>query len=771
MERAQGCAWKKISAALVIFLSMERANATELIFGDDVSPTLKARVTELIHQAPSENITLAIGSTPQARELVAPEELTQDETLVVRSRGGIFVATGKGRGVNFAAYELLQQLGYRFFHPFTPQAPKRLNVHDIEVKESPRWPTRGLHLHTQHQIELTHVLNGWGPKGPTDKAGFERLTKQWDLFCEWMIAHRQNTVEWVLLATKTTPNFNDSPERQARLTGLVAKAHAWGLTTGIDVGIVFEQQNMWRLLRKPTKSAKQDAVEIRARTGWLLKAGFDFLTVEAGVQEFRAPDDEKSLAWMNTVVDEAAKHGRWAQAKVHVSHGQATKHFKDPDTREALNFNFLPHYADARLVALPHTVQIYGLDDPAPTYGNHDFSEIRRFMSLEAGARKVIYYPEAAYWCSYDVDVPLFLASYGERRVHDLRLIAADEDAGMLGRGVHKGSRIQGQLLFSSGFEWGYWLNNLVAMHAAWNPHADAASDDAAYRAVLADILRSPSPMIDVLSEQVDAEKDLLIHGRVGHRAPASVNKLNGMAYLAGQETWDELNTFIAEKFKKPDLVDQPSRVGFQFRKKLVVDGVDYVNELAPLLNAMSSRFGALATRAEASAADDVSTELAQSMRMMALRSKQLVALYQAHAYKALGHDDDWFDARAGEARAAVDRAAEIVHARERSYRTDRELIASWSYGPTSYMYGYLWTAHSLMWWYRDEGSALKGGRKNFCFMNIVNPADNVFANGQRTFVYKVLKALDTVPLFGALKECLSPSTSEPNPRQRVRDR
>ena len=53
-----------------------------------------------------------------------------------------------------------------------------------------------------------------------------------------------------------------------------------------------------------------------------------------------------------------------------------------------------------------------------------------------------------------DVDVPLFLPLYGQRRLHDLRRIA--------GREIKENFRIDGQMNFDSGWEWGYWLNDVV---------------------------------------------------------------------------------------------------------------------------------------------------------------------------------------------------------------------------------------------------------------------------------------------------------------------
>ena len=83
-----------------------------------------------------------------------------------------------------------------------------------------------------------------------------------------------------------------------------------------------------------------------------------------------------------------------------------------------------------------------------------------QLQSLYLSHAQVIYYGETAYWVSVDVDVPLFLPLYGERRLHDLRLIAAKEDS----MGIH----IDGQMNFDSGWEWGYWLNDVITARAAW---------------------------------------------------------------------------------------------------------------------------------------------------------------------------------------------------------------------------------------------------------------------------------------------------------------
>jgi hypothetical protein len=607
--------------------------------------------------------------------------------------------------------------------------------------------------------------------------------KEWDLFGEWMIAHRQNQVEWVLLADKTHLTFNDSPERIERLKKLVEMSHAWGLLTGIDVGVIFEQQNMWRLLR--TVSTDQaDSIEIRSRIRYLMGADFDFMTAEMGSSEFTSPTDTKMLFWMNVLTDSLENvFNRYAAVKVHCSMGQNADHFTDPDTHGPLNFNFLPMYADKKLAVLPHTVELYSFDDPAPTYGNQNFSEIHRFLSSQVGQRPVIWYPEATYWVSYDIDTPLFLPSYGERRLNDLRIIGHEEDAHVLGRGNLKGSRMQGQLLFVSGFEWGYWYNQLVAMHAAWNPRLNESSKQA-FENITREILRpdaastaSTNSLVSILSETVDVQNALLVRGVINGKAPRTSERLTGMAYLSGQETWDELNTSLADILGIKKAPTQPNRLGFRsLRWSLTGQGVDFASEVHPLLDQMEVQFSNLSSKIvdlyKNTPYDDsnkaIVAEFADGSLMNTLRAQQVHALYDATATFQLGQDDSVKAQKIARARHAVDLAVGVVARREKSYRAKNDRIAQWGPNPSVYNYGYLWTVHSLFWWYRDEGNVTQEP-SNACYMNIVNPANTVFAEGRDNTYYQWAQKLAELAGLGSIKECLDPSMIEPKPLERVR--
>jgi hypothetical protein len=47
----------------------------------------------------------------------------------------------------------------------------------------------------------------------------------------------------------------------------------------------------------------------------------------------------------------------------------------------------------------------------------------------------------------------------------------------------------------------------------------------------------------------------------------------------------------------------------------------------------------------------------------------------------------------------------QVVRERERFYRAPLQRIAGWRENPTVYGFGYLWTVHSLYYWWRDQVS------------------------------------------------------------------
>lgn len=90
--------------------------------------------------------------------------------------------------------------------------------------------------------------------------------------------------------------------------------------------------------------------------------------------------------------------------------------------------------------------------------------------------------------------------------------------------------------------------------------------------------------------------------------------------------------------------------------------------------------------------------------------------------------------------------AAVVVSRREAAYRVPAARIGAWRENPTAYDYTYLWTVHSLFYFWRDYGQALGAWRSlscglsraadtklrdlTPCYMNIINPLDVGFGEG-----------------------------------------
>jgi hypothetical protein len=259
---------------------------------------------------PSDALVVSLGPTSVTRGLISEADLSAlgPEGFRVREGqfGGATLLAADGNpakdrphnnlGLLHGAYALLEELGFAFLHPLAPTVPDHLVMPEkVDLQEQPRWDRRIIHLHTQHPLELTELLQGWGGGGPDDEAGFKAMLPEWDRFLEWSVANRQNGVEWFLLWASSWQDFADSQARIDRLSTLVDHAHSWGLTAGIDAPIAFAQQHSFRLLRDQG-NLDDELAQIRSRVDWLMQADWDFMGIESGTSEFTHPPPDRQLA-------------------------------------------------------------------------------------------------------------------------------------------------------------------------------------------------------------------------------------------------------------------------------------------------------------------------------------------------------------------------------------------------------------------------------------------------------------------------------------------
>ena len=672
-------------------------------------------------------------------QAIIPAQIAQTDWLIQANNEHTLI---------MGAYHVLKKVGYRFWHPFEPVWPSELSLSELRPgRFSGYLNSRGFSHHTMHPLEMTHVLNGWGPGGPEDKAGWEALLPEYELYLEWLVAQNQNKFEWVLLEKSDWADFSRSPERQDRIKTLVERAHAWGITIGIDAPLVLEQQNGWRLIPKPGNLAS-DLSQLEDSLDWLNQAGFDFITTEMGASEFHNGGDRQMLRLLNHATAYLAeKYHKDFYSKVHISSGQYAPHFQDPENGGPLNFNFLPYYADPRLGVMPHTVQIYALDDPAPTYGRQDFSDMRRFMNFSSGTRKQIWYPETAYWVNYDIHVPLFLPVYARQRMHDLWLLAQDQ------------VQLEGQIVFSSGFEWGYWLNDLITAQAAWAPGFEHQCEAEAMRSLLwnefAPFASAQADLTQLLLDTMEVQYRLLIQGKVDE-LPNTIVKRNGMAYLAGQDTWSQMSDMIRSLGLK-GFQTQPDRYTYAEIQNDPQSAARFRKDVYPLILAMESEFNALSQRAQSLesqiplAVRSYYQELADGLQMNAWRAREVRLLFDA-SLAGLYHENGRRADLLEMTHQTLIAASQLSLKRSADFRADTERLAGWHKNPTAYHYGYLWPAKNLYYWWRDFVQ-VSTQNQNPCLMNIIDPLEialpNPDSDPRRDFVRML------APL--GLNDCLFP--------------
>jgi hypothetical protein len=793
-------------AALVIFvvivlLFQQCTSTLQYSFGNNVNPIVQQSIQSYLNQLTFKDVgdvslVLSFGNTDTTLQYISRQELsalaydgfivrtnvTNNKQLVVSVDGNSgTLASHVNNGVSYGCFTVLQELfGYGWGHPFrTTISPlaveKEIDLIQtlqkngrlpLNLAEKPHLLRRGIHIHSIHPLEMTHFLNGFANDMSLDYDKWKLGMKEWQQTCEWLVANRQNSVQWVILYADKWSQFADSTDRQKRLTEIVQVAKSWGISTGIDVPIVEEQQHAWRLIRKLGKYA-DEIQQLHNHIDYIVACGVDFMATELGFSEFTHGSGELMLAYLNeSAVYLDQKYSLRMYAKVHISQGQYLKEYIDPLTgKPGLNFNFLPYYADKRLGIFPHTVQMFSLDDPVYSYGNTNFTQLKDFMFLEMGKREVIWHPETAYWVTFDVNVPLFLPTYIDRRLYDMRLIAKHS--------AQTGIRLDGQVFFSSGWEYGYWLNDIVTMRVAWNPHLEENDHEQALLKTLDDVTRSfvydnnaRKTFNQITMNVMNDQTKYLIKGQVNGTQPLNLFKRSGISLIEGWDTWGEIN-IIADKLLGMKMETQPTKLQYSEVEK-GTDKHEYQNYIRPLLLEMYNSFNRSASQYLALSSNvnqnwmDLYSDITDSTVLISYRVKQVFELFE---YAVAKHKSDKTqqELHKGLAKKTIQDAQLVVNHRLQNLRVrDPETIIGWNFNPTSYRFGYLWQSKHLYFWWRDYGRVIEG-YSSPCFMNIMDPVDIAIGEGFGEKIAEALrKFLEHLWFLHGIADCLAGPGSEP---------
>jgi len=630
------------------------------------------------------------------------------------------VRGGSRRGILFGIYELARTAGYGFLHPSYPVEP-----------DSPRWcqtlhspavapkgrrrkgsnqefgaAVRGTHLHTQHPIELADVLNGVGQGGNEEETAWAAGLPAWTLYLQWLVANKQNLVEWALLEWPGSDGFSTSDVRQRRLRQIVDVAHEWGLRVSIDAPFNLQQQHAWRLQTGEDGGGWE---AIAGRLNWLCNVGVDMVSTEIGSTEFSKTDPGATIELLNSVAAYLGSRGKQLVVKNHASTSQFAKGYKDPlDPSKDLNFNYITYYADERVISAPHTVQMYSLADPlVGSYGRYDYADVRAMMGLlEKEGKPQVFFPETAYWVDFDISVPIFLPLYAADRLRDVEILASEAPSA-------------GHLNFESGWSFGYWLNNAAQAWAAWHrgpglmepelSSSPAGPVHSIFRQLLAPLGPLGSELADLLASLTALQNRTLVQDTFlapDGRLQTLVGYLEGWEGMAElQEAWQ-----IA--------VVQPARV---HPRDVASHAKWYDATLAPRLRKLEEAARPLAATCRAlrgavvkrAGAKELVTDVCVGVELFHLRVRQVCGIYAAAAGAAV---EEGLETSRSSIAAGLALVAELNLSPQMTGWTGTP-------APTSYPFGYLWSAANLFFWRRDHQIVARGVREA-CYLNLYDPVE-----------------------------------------------
>lgn len=395
-----------------------------------------------------------------------PEGATEQTWTIQEERcgdGGALLRLGGGGllGRQYAAYELLHQLGVRAFHPerdYIPRSPRWPEA-PLQVVKTPDFLDRSVSLHLTHPLEL----------GDPWRLGDARYNDEVRRYIDWEVKN---------LASLGKGGLGDG--------ALASYGYRRGFPrmTGFDL---HNQQQGGRAILDPDDPRTEEeqlAAAIDARMGpdpslWPKYFGFTF-----NPSEFTELDDRDTVRQISFIADYIGQHypGTIVNCINHGTAGAPTAHY-------GVRFYDLPKFAPENLGVRVHTLMFYDLFRPAPVYGNQNFNHLFDFMVEQYQRRELWYFPESAWWLTFDIAVPLYLPITLEARHRDIQGIKF-----MLS------GKLRGHHVFGSGHEWGYWQNEYCSFRMA-------ADTSMTLRACLEDIA---TPMGEVAPVVVGALEEVI---------------------------------------------------------------------------------------------------------------------------------------------------------------------------------------------------------------------------------------------------------------------
>jgi len=578
------------------------------------------------------------------------------------------------QGVSFGLYGLLQEhLGFRFYHPRQTIIPHWANGWPDEASHSftgaPLFDKKGFHLHTQHPLELTEQL--LDPTAPNASGDIKQ-------YIDWLVRNGQNYFEFCLL------NSIDKKIWPAHAKQFVDYAHSRGILAGADISLHMIQQKAFELYGGPFNQKKQ----IEKNLTWLLQANWDYLSMEFSTAEFIAGNTGKKEQLRQYIISWLLQHSQTKlTGRVHVVkqvNDESAKHAMVPVDSAALAL-------DRQRGVLVHTVMFYDMTEQnAPVYENRNQRHQFEFLKQQLKQRETWYYPESAYWITFDNSIPMFLLPYLSARLSD---IDTCEKYG-----------VPGHLTFSSGWEWGYWLFDWSIARWSWQYTSDEIKETRTPAMYAGQISNTPGAAV-MMEEELALQQKYLKDSTL-------------MPWMTATTITDEINFKALNKAYEP----RPAW-SYKFLENKAGDSVITLlrKETIPRLRRFAENALQTEARFNKRGPDSISAEWTDGLAITGLRAMHRYYTLQyilARREASLHHRRFEGDTLLQQAASIRRQAQEIVTRRQQHYRYPVSSVATNHKTHTSYHYGYLYMASNLHFWEREEEQALRNNYHPF-FMNV----------------------------------------------------
>lgn len=583
-------------------------------------------------------------------------------------------------GIANGLYGLLQEkLGFMFVHarqtviPCMTEWP--LNE-KTALRGKPNFDKKGFHLHTMHPLELAQPLHD--PDFPSGQAMIRE-------YIDWLARNGQNYFDFSLME-----GVDEDLERWVRhAKEFVDYAHERGILCGVDISLHMVQQNAYKLVNFPPKTFKPYEAQIRDRMHVLMQAGWDVINFEFALAEFVGGMEKMRNRLREVVLEVVAEYPKLKLV--------GRQHVVKPDAEIGGSHgdNALNIATDNSMGLLVHTVMCYGIrDEKAPVYELENFHHLFDMLVAQNKVRETWYYPESAYWVTFDNSVPMFLMPYLGARFRDIEEM--------------KQQNIPGHLTFTSGWEWGYWLVDWSIARWSWD-YADERGP----------LKRGPLQYLWQVFKGTGQELPLKLLADVMDGALIEENMLQ---YLCPSSPMDEFPAAFSKQFqpRPPWALTKMHRARNKELLGELVQPAFGLQEFAAAIAAVSTQSRNSLSYSESPVLTCLREELLDAISITGLR-----AAHRSAQLMALVHQDEKYhadptrgvDAALQEAADIRAQAQAIVDRQQQRYRYPLELLAGTYRSYTAYDFGYLHTVRDLHFWQREEAQ-LRRHKSGPFFMN-----------------------------------------------------